>query len=236
MSDERAERFGRLGRPSLGARVRGLFEEAWTRARRRRRRIALAGVAACAAGVALTTGPFRGEAPPPAPLTRPATPATGAVAPRVIDANDDVPVTFTAQHATGVFRRSAHVYAVSAMASNGGAACVNNRDRFSPDGIAAGARVTLMLAVRRGEGGELGWCPGAYRGTVTYFEGFRCPATGRCRIPAGFPHHQAVVARFSYRVPARSRRSATFVAKLQRECDRGASWCRTPARRRSSTP
>jgi len=35
---------------------------------------------------------------------------------------------------------------------------------------------------------------------VTDFEGFACPSTGRCRIPAGFPTHTDIVARFSFRV------------------------------------
>ena len=126
-----------------------------------------------------------------------------------------MPVTFTAQHDTGVVGRSGHGYAVSAMAVAPAVACVNNRDAFSPDGTAAGSRMTLTLAVRQGEGGNLGWCPGSYRGTIAYTEDFRCPPKGRCHVPAGFPHRRVVVARFTFRVSARSERSAKFVRALQ---------------------
>jgi hypothetical protein len=123
-------------------------------------------------------------------------------------------VTFTAQHATGVVGRSGHGYSVTATAVAPKTACVNNRDAWSPDGLAAGTRTTLTLAVGRGEGGNLGWCPGRYRGKVSYFEAFRCPAQGRCHVPAGFPDREVVVARFTYRVPARSERSARYVRSL----------------------
>jgi hypothetical protein len=200
--------------PPFGARLRGLFDEAWKRARRRR--IALAAAVACAAVAALVLRPSGGDDPrPPSPARAPS-PAVDASAPRTITAGDDVPVTFTTQRATGVFGRSGHGYTVSAMAVAGRAACVNNRDVVAADGTPAGTRVTLTLRVRRGEGGNLGWCPGRYRGTITYLEAFRCPATGRCHTPAGFPYREVAVGHFSFRVPARSERSAKFVERLRR--------------------
>jgi hypothetical protein len=45
--------------------------------------------------------------------------------------------------------------------------------------------VRAVLDPARGEGGPEGWCPGLFRGTVTYFEGFA---------------RKRVVARFSFRV------------------------------------
>ena len=57
--------------------------------------------------------------------------AVDAAAPRTVAADDNVPVTFTAQHDTGVVGRSGHGYAVSAMAVAPAVACVNNRDAFS---------------------------------------------------------------------------------------------------------
>ena len=56
------------------------------------------------------------------------------------------------------------------------------------------------LDPRRGEGGELGWCRGLFRGTITYHEAFACPASGTCRPPQGFPNRAETVARFAFRV------------------------------------
>ena len=155
--------------PTLGVRLRGLFDEAWRRARRRR--ILLASAVACAVtAVALAIGPRGSDEPRPASPAHAPARAVDAAAPRTVAADDNVPVTFTAQHDTGVVGRSGHGYAVSAMAVAPAVACVNNRDAFSPDGTAAGSRMTLTLAVRQGEGGNLGWCPGSYRGTIAYTE------------------------------------------------------------------
>jgi len=200
--------------PTFGVRLRGLFEEAWTRARRRRLLLAVA-VGGAAAAVALVIGPPGSDGPRPASTAHASARAIDAAAPRRVAADGNVPVTFTAHRDTGVVGRSGHGYSVSAVAIAPAVACVNNRDVSAPDGIAAGSRVTLTLAVRRGEGGDLGWCPGSYRGTIAYMEDFRCPPKGRCHIPAGFPHRRAVVAHFAFRVPARSERSAKFVRKLK---------------------
>jgi hypothetical protein len=70
------------------------------------------------------------------------------------------------------------------------------------DRFAVRARVRAVLDPARGEGGELGWCAGLFRGTVTYFEGFACPPKGTCHPPHGFPTRKRVVARFSFRVVA----------------------------------
>ena len=40
--------------------------------------------------------------------------------------------------------------------------------------------------------------PRRYRGTITYFEGFACPARGTCHVPPGFPTRTKVVARFAF--------------------------------------
>jgi hypothetical protein len=76
---------------------------------------------------------------------------------------------------------------------------VNNRDRALDDGPAR-ARVSADLDPARGDGGPEGWCPGRFRATVTYVEGFACPPGGRCHPPPGFPARSRVVAQFSFRV------------------------------------
>ena len=108
-------------------------------------------------------------------------------------------VSVTTRHATGVFGRSRHVYFADATAVERAGACVNNRDRAFPAGR-AGLRVRARLEPARGEGGELGWCPGLYRGRVAYVEGFACPDRGTCRPPKGFPNRSETVERFTFRV------------------------------------
>jgi hypothetical protein len=105
----------------------------------------------------------------------------------------------TTRHATGVKGRTRSHYTLAALAAHPAVACVNDRDRRFPD-RPRGRRVRAALDPARGKGGALGWCPGRYKGTVTYFTGFACPSKGRCHIPAGFPTRTQIVARFSFRV------------------------------------
>jgi hypothetical protein len=112
-------------------------------------------------------------------------------------AHDRIPVTFTAREATGVRGHTIRHYTAEARALRPAAGCVNRRDGRFPES-AAGERVATTLALAHGEGGPEGWCPGRYRGTVTYFEGFACPARGRCHVPPGFPTRTKVVERFSF--------------------------------------
>jgi hypothetical protein len=111
--------------------------------------------------------------------------------------HDRVPVALTTEHATGVSGRTIRNYTAAAEAVRPAAGCVNNRDRRFPD-VPAGRHVRALLDPARGEGGPEGWCRGRYRGTVTYFEGFACPARGTCHVPKDFPTSTRVVARFSF--------------------------------------
>lgn len=108
-------------------------------------------------------------------------------------------VSITTRNATGVFGRSRRGYSAEARAVNRTGGCVTYRDRTFPSGAAA-RNVRATLDPRRGEGGELGWCRGLFRGTITYFEAFACPASGTCRPPQGFPNRAETVARFTFRV------------------------------------
>ena len=108
-------------------------------------------------------------------------------------------VSITTRRATGVFGQTRRSYIAFARAVHGHAACVVDRDPVFPV-ASAGRRVRAVLDPARGEGGELGWCPGRFRGKVTYFEGFACPPKGVCKPPPGFPKHHRVVARFCFRV------------------------------------
>jgi hypothetical protein len=84
-----------------------------------------------------------------------------------------------------VFGRTRRAYIADAHAVHPASGCVNNRDRSFPV-ARAGTRARAALDPARGEGGREGWCPGRYRGTVTYVEGFACPAKGAYRPPPGF--------------------------------------------------
>ena len=75
--------------------------------------------------------------------------------------------------------------------------CVQNRD--SSVGVGRrGQPVTARLDPARGEGGELGWCTGRFRGKLAYDDDFACPATGVCEPPGGFEGLSRVVARFRF--------------------------------------
>jgi hypothetical protein len=113
--------------------------------------------------------------------------------------HDRFVVAMTSRRATGVFGKTRRGYAVEAHAVRPASACVNNRDQVFRD-RPAGDRVRATLDPARGEGGPLGWCPGLFRGTVTYSEAFACPPVGTCHPPHGFPTWARVVARFSFRV------------------------------------
>jgi hypothetical protein len=108
-------------------------------------------------------------------------------------------VSITTRVATGVFGRTRRSYSTEARAVNSTSGCVTHRDRTFPSGAAA-RNMRATLDPRRGEGGELGWCRGLFRGTITYSEAFACPASGTCRPPQGFPDRAETVARFTFRV------------------------------------
>lgn len=134
-------------------------------------------------------------------LARSQLPPAVAISPPEPERHARLAATMTAPRATGVRGRTRSSYVVSAQALSPSAACAGDRDATFP-AAPAGARVRAILDPARGEGGELGWCPGRFRGTVTWFSGFACPARGRCGVPPGFPTRSEVVARFSFRVAA----------------------------------
>ncbi len=111
--------------------------------------------------------------------------------------HERIPVTFTAREPTGVRGRTIRHYTAEAHTARAAGGCVNSRDGRFP-ASAAGERVKAALDPLRGEGGPEGWCRGRYRGTITYFEGFACPARGTCHVPPGFPTRTKVVARFAF--------------------------------------
>ena len=155
--------------------------------------LCMAGLSGCGSGAP-------GSAP--APVSKQAAPAHAPM--RVTLArpeggrHDRFAAAITTRRTTGVRGTRSH-YTVAAAGVKARPGCVNNRDRRFSDGP-AGTRVRAELDPARGEGGPEGWCPGRYRGTVTYFEGFACPAKGTCHVPAGFPTRTQVVARFGFRV------------------------------------
>jgi hypothetical protein len=108
-------------------------------------------------------------------------------------------VSITTIDATGVFGKTRRGYSAEARAVNSTSGCVTHRDRTFPSGSAP-RNIRATLDPRRGEGGELGWCRGLFRGTITYYEAFACPASGICRSPQGFPNRMETVARFTFRV------------------------------------
>jgi hypothetical protein len=108
-------------------------------------------------------------------------------------------VTITTRNATGVRGKTRRSYFAEAHALRPASGCVNNRDRGFPTG-SAGRRARAVLDPARGEGGPEGWCPGTFKGTITYSRAFACPASRVCHPPRGFPDRSRVVARFSFRV------------------------------------
>jgi hypothetical protein len=113
--------------------------------------------------------------------------------------HDRVLAAITTRVTTGVDGKTRRSYTLAAKAVTPAGGCVIDRDEQFPD-RPAGTRVQAALDLAHGEGGETGWCPGRYQGTVTYHEGFACPPEGTCDIPAGFPTRTDVAARFSFHV------------------------------------
>ena len=114
------------------------------------------------------------------------------VSPTAARPRERVAVSFRSRRATGVFGAQRRSYMVRAGSSVARSACVTNRDRVL-DARPAGYRLRAVLDPARGDGGPLGWCPGAYRGTVTYVVDRGCPAATGCR-------RAHVVARFRFTV------------------------------------
>ena len=129
--------------------------------------------------------------------------ASAAVTVTVLQAHggkhDRFAAAITSRRTTGLKGKAISHYTLTGRAVRSLGGCVNEREDRFPDGP-VGRRVIATLDPARGKGGPEGWCPGSYRGTVTYFEGFACPSTGTCRVPAGFSSRSQVVGRFSFRV------------------------------------
>lgn len=182
-------------------RLSELFDEAWQHARRRWRRLIVFGLAATGVAAIIVLaqhnnqGPRGGGIPAGSHL-----PISLRVARSVTGIHDRIVVTITAGHTTGVFGKVRRGYSMEAQSVRPQVACVNNRSGYFPN-TAIGGRVRAALDPAQGDGGPLGWCPGLYRGTVSFIEGFNCASVeGSCLPPAGFPHRSVIVARFSYRV------------------------------------
>lgn len=190
--------------PTHGSRgrLRRLFDEAWQRARARRRRLlgfglfsAMIIVAIAAVARQASRGPGTTRAPAVSHL-----PLSLRIAPSAAGKHDRIVVTITAAHATGAVGKVRRGYYMEAQRVRPGIGCINNRSASFPD-TTAGNLVRTALDPAQGDGGPEGWCSGAYRGTVSFTEGFNCAAVqGPCHPRPGFPHSNTVVARFSYRV------------------------------------
>lgn len=159
-------------------------------------RAALVAVAVVVAGC----GGGAPASPQTGPAARSVAPVRVAVSPAQGTKHTRFAVTIVTRAATGVVGRARRSYRADAWAIDPRSGCVNHRDRAFAPAARAGARVAAGLDPRDGEGGDRGWCPGLFRGTVTYLEGFACPATGVCRPPRGFPRRAGIVARFVFAV------------------------------------
>jgi hypothetical protein len=56
----------------------------------------------------------------------------------------------------------------------------------------------IVLDPKEQMGGR--WCRGRFRGTLTYYRDFLCPAKGICRPPKNFPRRSRRVARLAFEV------------------------------------
>jgi hypothetical protein len=110
--------------------------------------------------------------PAPRALTRP------DVSPTTPGRHDRIVVSFKSRRATGVFGTQRRAYRVRAATVHPASTCANARDRLPPS-RPAGFRLRAVLDPARGDGGPLGWCPGRYRGTVTYVSGHRTQIAAR---------------------------------------------------------
>jgi hypothetical protein len=188
-------------KPLIWERLRGLFHEAWKRARRRRHRLLAAGLLVTAAAAAVLVLQVNGG--PPSPTTPQLVlrlPLAAQLNPVVAGKHDRIVVTMTAQHSTGIVGKAVHAYVAAATISDPKVDCVNNRDGGFPYS-AAGSRIRAVLDPAAGDGGPQGWCPGAYHGTISYLRGFNCSSVqGPCQIPPRLATRTKIVARFAYRV------------------------------------
>ena len=82
-------------------------------------------------------------------------------------------------------------------------------DRSNPNGAGCiidtggflntrGAQPEIVLDPRRQMGGR--YCRGSFRGTLSYYRDFACPARGVCRPPKNFPRDRAAVSRLAFEV------------------------------------
>ena len=163
---------------------------------------ALAGVlvvAALVGGSALLGGTAAGP-----DLEKPAQPVPQkgpdvSVVPRRGGKRTRFTVTFTAPRATGDLGRTRRSYVLEVHRAEPRAGCIQHREAIATPAV-AGARASAQLDPAQGHGAGLGWCPGRFRGTVTYSESYRCPARGRCKPPRGFQRHTELIGRFAFRV------------------------------------
>lgn len=101
---------------------------------------------------------------------------------------------------TGVFgaqRRSYTASAASVDRRQDGVCRSDGGARFPSAPSGDLVRATIAL---EGEGSPEGWCPGRYRGTITFNRAHACPARGACDVPADAPDVRRVVGRFTFRV------------------------------------
>jgi hypothetical protein len=102
------------------------------------------------------------------------------VSPAAPSRSERIAISFRTRRATGVFGAQRRSYVVRARSSAARSGCVANRDRVL-GARPAGYRLRAVLDPARGDGGPLGWCPGPYRGTVTYVVERGCPTSRGCR-------------------------------------------------------
>lgn len=104
------------------------------------------------------------------------------VRPTAIGIHERIRVTFTAS--------DAGQFSVMAKRTRAQPGCVVDRDGYVS--ATGGQRATAVLDPLHGEGGELGWCPGRYRGTVMRADttvarfGFEIPRVPGPAVSSGF--------------------------------------------------
>ena len=187
-------------RTGVGGSLRGLVDEAWDRAWKRRRRLLAVVIAAGLVFAAMSLIGRHNRAPrgPAGAVAVSHLPIALHLSPVLAGKHERIVVSITARRPTGVADTVMRSYFAATQAVRPRVDCVNNRGNEFPYS-GAGTRITAVLDPAAGDGGPQGWCPGVYRGVISYSRAFDCGLIQGPCTPA-FPTATEVVARFTYRV------------------------------------
>jgi hypothetical protein len=100
----------------------------------------------------------------------------------------------------GVVDGARHGYMVHVLKDPPAGPCIIETDGFLTAGNAVD-HMDIVLDPAHTMGHQ--WCPGTFRGTLSYYQAYACPATGPCAVPAHFPRRAAAVGRISFHVNGR---------------------------------